>query len=145
MHFIRNKKVLFHFQKKTGGGWFTTQVSPHVIATKEPISSQTVILYFLIIFVKGKQCARQGSKQRNCPQDVLPIEVGKAFERETKYRRAKTIRYAAHWIQKCQQVMCSSAELWKHLSGLFIYLLHRLFFSEAELLCKAFKSNWTFH
>lgn len=96
MHFIRKKKLLFHFQKKTGGSWFTTQVSPYVIATKEPTSSQTVILYFLIIFVKEKQCDRQGCKQRNCPQDVLPIAVEKAFEREAKYRRAKTIRYAAH-------------------------------------------------
>lgn len=146
MHFIKNKKLLFHFQKKTGGSWFTTQVSPHVIATKEPISSQTVILYFLIIFVKEKQCARKGCKQRNCPQDVLPIEVEKAFEREAKYRRAKTIRYAAQWIQKCQQVMCSSAELWKNTFVRFIYLFtSQVIFSKAELLSKAFKSNWAFH
>lgn len=99
MHFIKNKKLLFHVQKKTGGSLLTTQVCLQLKPTKEPISSQTVILYFLIIenvFVTEKQCARQGCKQRNCPQDVLPIEVGKAFEREAKYRRAKTIRYAAH-------------------------------------------------
>lgn len=95
MNFIRKRKLLFHLQKKTGGNPFITQVSSQVIAAKEPISSQTVILYFLIIFVKAKQCSRQGCKQRKCPLGVLPIVVGKAFEREAKYRRAKPIRYAA--------------------------------------------------
>ena len=87
--------MLYHFQKETSGNQFATQVCPHVIATKELISSQTVILYFLILFVKQKQRDRQGCKQRNCPQDVLQIAAEKAFEREVKYRRAETICYAA--------------------------------------------------
>lgn len=91
----KEKKCFSFFQKKTGGSQFTIQVCPYVTATKEPISSQTVILYFLILFVKERQCDKQGCKQRNCPQDVLQIAVEKAFEREAKYWRAETIRYAA--------------------------------------------------
>lgn len=69
----------------------------------------------------------------------------KSFEREAKYRRAETIRYAALRIQKCQQAMCSSSEFWKktpRLSGLIIYLLHRINSSKAELLSTAPESNW---
>lgn len=96
--------------------------------------------------MKEKQCGRHGCKQRNCLQDVLQIAVEKAFEREAKYRRAETIRYAAHWIQKCQQAACSSSEFWKtRLSGLFIYLLHRINSSKAELLSTASKSNWALY